>query len=281
MKNFRNKINPLWDFSQNGYIWKIFFADKDILCGETRDINSKKNYIFSININTGIPYLKNFEFEHGNFWNTIQDAGDSIMIIGKYTEPGIPDIREIILIDAAEGKTLWENKDLSYFFMNNGSIYGYEYKNDIIIYYKLCIKTGEIIKVFSEPENRYVTDLKYETEKLKDKKNNYLFPVSFNTISENHSEKITAKIYNKHISGKHPEYIHADDYFICNSYTQPQNADTGYQNKIFIFNSHTGNKLYEDTLNQYTKYYIQDNFFLRNYQLYYFKEKTNIISIRL
>lgn len=203
MKNFRNKINPLWDFSQNGYIWKIFFADKDILCGETRDINSKKNYIFSINTNTGIPYLKNFEFEHGNFWNTIQDAGDSIMIIGKYTEPGIPDIREIILIDATEGKTLWENKDLSYFFMNNGSIYGYEYKNDIIIYYKLCIKTGEIIKVFSEPENRYVTDLKYETEKLEVKK--IIIYFLFHSIQ--FQKTIQKKLKQKFIISTYPENI--------------------------------------------------------------------------
>jgi len=83
MKLFGTKYRINWKYSQKGNLWKIVFAGKNIILGETRNPDVHEVFYFAIDFTNGKPLMKNFEFEKNNFWVTLEDAADSCFFLSN------------------------------------------------------------------------------------------------------------------------------------------------------------------------------------------------------
>jgi hypothetical protein len=54
-----------------------------------------------------------------------------------------------------------------------------------------------------------------------------------------------------------------------------------YTNRFCVYNIFNGEKLYEDIMNKSSSYNVPDNFFVKDDNLYYLKEKKELIAINL
>jgi hypothetical protein len=281
----KNIIKPAWKFSQKGNLWRIFVTGSKILIGETRDLQEKKVYFFSIDINNGRTNLNNYLFENGNYWVSIEGYNSEQIFLHRFENPNLPDHKCIIAIDNISGKVLWENKELIYLFNTDDEIYAYKEKFESIEYFLINGKDGTIIKQIPVSEHEDVIKIK---DKVTDRlylDNNYTLIYNKDDVPENISEIIEKETGNKDIPGS-IEYIIEESYLIFSYYSRKEikhGKPDGYlfNNYLNIFEIPTNKKHYEDILNQDSKYNVPDCFFINGKYLFYLKNKKEIFAIKL
>ena len=282
----KNNLKPLWAFSQKGNLWRFFFAGSNTIIGETRDIDSKLVYFFSLDSKTGKPYIKNHRFENENYWLSIEGLNDKYFFLHSFERPDLPQHKSIIALDNFTGETLWENNEYLYLFCTNDSLYAYKEKFEEKEIVELDIVTGEIVKTFEQEEHDKIYDLRYKTyDESAYEKYNYPKPYNIENIPDALNQ-IFNKEFNKTDTSKKLEYISKDDYLMFNYYLEKA-ADIkstnkkSYENRFCIYKTSNAEKIYQDTLNKNSLYNVPDNFFLKDDNLYYLKEKKELIAINL
>lgn len=280
-----NIIKPAWKFSQNGNLWRIFVTGSKILIGETRDLQEKKVYFFSIDINNGRTNFNNYLFEDGNYWVSIEGYNSEQIFLHRFENPNLPDHKCIIAIDNISGKVLWENKELIYLFNTEDEIYAYKEKFESIEYFLINGKDGTINKQIPASEHEDVFKIK---DKVTDRlylDNNYTLIYNKDDVPENISVIIEKETGNKDILGS-IEYIIEANYLIFSYYSRKEiehgkpDGDL-FNNYLKIYEIPTIKKHYEDILNQDSKYNVPDCFFINGKYLLYLKNKKEIVAIKL
>ena len=271
MKNLeKGVLSPLWSFSQKGNIWKLLFAGNDILTGETRDIDDKRVYFFSIDIKTGKSLLKNYVFENEKYWIASENAGGRFLFLHRFQSPNLPMHKGIIAIDVQTGEKIWENSELEYIFHTDDGVYAIKQLFESTEIFLLNINTGVIIKKFSQDENKDVYSLREITSQ------DY-FDKSFKYPEVIQNDIINEEISTVEIMGA-PEAVIYKDKIIFNYYKRLEDY---LENKIYIFDINSKKKLYEDILNRQAFYNVPDSFFLKDEYLFYIKEKNQIVTFKL
>lgn len=279
-----NKLKPSWVFNQNGNLWKFIFGGNDFIAGETRDLEKKLLYLFSLSIKDGRRHMSNFTFEEGNYWISIEGATSKILYLNRFEKPEIPYHKNIIALDILTGKKLWENEDYQYFFSTEEKLFGIKQKFDKTEISEINIFDGKTISVFSENEYPELLNLKRKSdEDLYNEQ--YDYPRSLTKFPP---DKNILNLINHEINGSEgdTEYLIKNDYLIFNYYkkTGTDNKDiirNYYQNIFCIFDISKGKKIYSDILNKQSGYNVPDNFFCRNNFIYYLREKKDIVALKL
>ena len=282
----KNKIKPLWTFSQKGNLWRFFFAGSNIIIGETRDIESKIVYFFSLDVNTGKAFIKNFRFEKEDYWISIEGLNERLFFLHRFERPDLPHHKGIIALDNFSGEKLWENNEYLYLFCTNDSLYAYREKFEGKEIVELNINTGELMKTFEQEEHDKIYNLRDKTlEESTYEKYNYPKPFNIENIPDALNKIFNIELNKTDTAGK-LEYISKDDYLIFNYYLNKaadmKSTDKkSYENRFCIYKTNGAEKIYKDTLNESSAYNVPDNFFIKDDNLYYLKEKKELIAINL
>ena len=282
----KNKLIPLWTFSQKGNLWRFFFAGSNTIVGETRDIESKIVYFFSLNTNTGKSYIRNHRIDSENYWISIEGLNDKYFFLHGFERPDLPLHKGIIALDNFTGETLWENNEYLYLFCTNDSLYAFKEKFEGKEIVELDIKTGELIKTFDREEHDKIFDLRYKTsnESANEK---YNYPKLYNVENTpNTLNQIFKKELNKTDTSGKLEYISKDGYLMFNYYLEKTAGmkspnKKSFENRFCIYKTSNAEKIYQDILNKNSAYNVPDNFFMKDDNLYYLKEKKELIAINL
>ena len=86
----KNALKPSWVFSQNGNLWKFIFGGNDFIAGETRDLEKRLLYLFSVRITDGKKFMSDFLFENGNYWISVEGATSKILYLNRFEKPELP-----------------------------------------------------------------------------------------------------------------------------------------------------------------------------------------------
>jgi len=183
----KNKLQPDWKFSQKGNLWKFVFAGGKIIAGETRDTENKLLYLFTLDTETGECFLKNFLFEDGNYWLSIEGANDRYVFLNRYQNPELPYHKNIIALDIKSGNKIWENEECQYYFSTKDEIYGYRSKFESFEYFRINLSDGSSSPVPDEKVSE-IMHLKQKTDE--DSFNEYydypkphsIYPADENTL---------------------------------------------------------------------------------------------------
>ena len=280
-----NTLNPLWKFSQKGNLWRFFFAGKNMIVGETRDNEAKVVYFFSLDVSKGKTFLKNHRLKNEDYWISIEGLNKKICFLHRFEKPDLPQHKSIIALDIFSGKKLWENNEYLYFFNTDQSLYAYKEKFESKEIVELNVNNGMVLNTFDENEHDEIYKIRNDSysEQSSEK---YNYPIPF---SKEETPEDIPKIFKKEITlanseGK-IEYIIKDDYLMFNYYEKislPNGVSKKtYKNKFCIYNIFNGEKLYKDIMNRTSSYNVPDNFFVKDDNLYYLREKKELIAINL
>lgn len=280
----KNKIKPEWVFNQHGNLWKFIFGGKDIIAGETRDIENKKLYLFSLQIENGKKMLSNFLFEDGNYWISTEGANSEVLYLNRFEKPELPYHKNIIALDIKTGEKLWENEEYQYFFSTENKLFGMKQKFESTEISEIDTISGKTIKVFSENEYPALLDLKRRSDDdLYNEYNDY--PVSINKYPpENNIHEIILSETGE--TDGDTEYLIKDNFLLFNYYKEakPDLKDITrkfYTNVFCIFEIDSRKKIYQDVLNRISSYNVPDNFFSRDNHIFYLREKKDIVAIKI
>jgi len=280
----KNKLKPGWIFSQNGNLWRFIFGGENLIVGETRDLTKRVVYFFVIDISSGKTYLKNFLFEDGNYWISIEGATSEIVFLHRYDKPELPYHKNIIALDINTGEKLWENEKYLYLFNTTENLYGIKQNFESYEIVELNLKDGSVKSVIPPEEHSGIYEIRNSVEDLQHEFSDY--PVKYESVKD---ENISSIILNetKNIEYKGEiEYLLKENYLIFNYYV-PAGIDLKdlnrkyYENRLRIFDINTGEILYSDILNAKSTYNVPDNFFTKNNYLFYLREKKEIVFIEL
>lgn len=280
----KNKIKPAWIFNQKGNLWKFIFGGNDFIVGETRDIDKKLLYLFTIDINSGKKLLTDFLFEEGNYWVSIEGASPKIIYLNRFENPELPYHKNIIAIDIFNGNKIWENEEYQFFFSTEDNIFGIKQKFDKPEIVEINNLNGSVLKVFKEDEYVSLLDLKRKSDKDLYSEF-YDYPKSINQFPvDNHLKEILQK--ETVDSNGDIEYIIKNDNLFFNYYRY-SSTDTKdisrkyYKNTFCVFNTKTGEKIYQDTLNEKSGFNVPDNFFSKDKHVYYLREKKDLVALKI
>lgn len=282
----RNRIKPLWKFSQKGNLWKFIFAGNKYITGETRDITDKTLYLFSIRISDGSKMLTDFKFDNGNYWITVEAANEKSIFLSRFENPELPYPKDIISLDIETGESMWENSDYIFYFCTENILYGYKRKFETVEYAELDPVTGMVRRIIPENENPSISELKTKSDEdlysefYDYPKSNSLYPAVPAC-----AELIESEINGKDINGD-IEYIIKKGKIIFNYYikTAPELNDitrTFWKNIFCIYDIEKKKKIFEETLTERSSYNVPDNFFSRGDYLFYLVGKKELKAIFL
>lgn len=286
MKIFGNKngLSPDWKYSQKGNLWKFIFAGKNKIAGETRDIENKKLYLFTLDVSSGKPFLKNYLFEDGNYWISIEGANDNTLYISRFQSPELPYPKNVIAIDIKSGNKLWENNEHVFHFCTDEKTYGLSGKSGKVEYCELNNADGTA-RQLSDGEKAEIAGLKERSDHdLFTEYYNYPKPHSAYPADDNCSGIFKLETGKGTVEGD-IEYIIRKNLLMFNYYLESGIASASgrkiYKNIFCIYDSRSGEKLFEDILNENSNYNVPDNFFVRDDRIYYLKGNSELLSINL
>jgi len=280
----KNKLKPGWIFSQNGNLWRFIFGGDNLIVGETRDLNKRIVYFFVIDISSGKTLLKNFLFEDGNYWISIEGATSELVFLHRYDKPELPYHKNIIALDIKTGNKLWENEKYLYLFNTKENLYGIKQNFESYEIVELNLKEGNVKSVIPTEEHSGIYEIRNSAEDLQHEFSDYPVKYESGTV-QNISNIITNETKNIEYKGE-IEYLVKENFLIFNYYV-PAGIDLKdlnkkyYENRFRIFDINTGEILYSDILNAKSTYNVPDNFFTKNNNLFYLREKKEIIFIEL
>jgi hypothetical protein len=289
LKKNKKKLKPIWKFSQRGNLWRFFFADKNIIVGETRDIKSKNVYFFSLDVKSGKTFLKNYQLENEDYWISIEGLNENVFFLHRFVKPDLPQHKSIIAVDIFSGKKLWENNEYIYLFNTNNNLYAYKEKFETNEIVEININNGKLLKTFTKGEHKEIYKLKNESlSKSTYERFNYPVPYVKEETPENLIKIFEKEITDFNAKGK-IEYIIKGNYLMFNYYLensilnndQSRGMIINFVNKFCIYDINDNNKIYKDTLNKNSSYNVPDNFFVKDDHLYYLKEKIELIALNL
>lgn len=276
----------IWKFSQNGYIWRIVNADKNLIAGETRDLDKKHMFLFVLDISNGKPVLKNYKFEEKDYWITIEYADFNRIYMHRYENPELPYNSGIIAFDIKEKKSIWENKEYQFYFADKGILYASKQFFEEIKTYKLNPDNGEIIQELTYEESLILHELKYSNKsEIKNEIENY--PSFYQKTDTNNEigKFIEDEIYSKNIKGN-VEFLIKDNYLIFNYYQYKKSNNLNkYQqileNTICLIDLQRERILHREIINSKSNHNVPDSFYIKDNVLIYLVERKEIKGIIL
>lgn len=281
----KHKIKSYFRFRQNGNIWRLFFNNSGIVAGETRDIITKQAYIFTYDIINKKECLKNFQLEE-KWWFAIDALTDKTIIVSAFQKPEMPEHRGFKVLDIKSGKTVWENEQYEFFFADNEHIFVIKQLFESRNILKLNMADGSLMEEYKGDDINTAILLKNENDlkiyeglintEILDFSDN-IFTARFPGVVDNLKKlKLHGEV----------EYIDTDEYLILNHHcskgiNMKDINEALLTNTIEIYNGRTNEIEFTDILNNETSSYVPDSFFIRNGFLFYIKEKSELICIKL
>ena len=280
----KNNLKPEWIFNQKGNLWKFIFGGNNFIAGETRDIENKILYFFSISIKDGKRHMSDFLFEEGNYWVSVEGASSRILYLNRFEKPELPYHKNIIALDILTGRKLWENDEYQYFFSTEDKLFGIKQKFQSTEISEIDIRNGKTDKIFLDDEYPALLDLKRKSDHdLYNEYNDY--PRSFNQFPPDSYLKDIIKSEIRNCEGG-TEYLIKGNNLLFNYYKESNLnikdiSRKYYTNTFCIFDITSGKKIYNDILNLQSGYNVPDNFFSRNEFIYYLREKKDLVALKL
>ncbi len=271
------KITKLYSYKSPGQIWRILISDYDKLILEIRDTNTKEVFYNGFNLETGEKYFSDLQLEE-KFWLGIEAVYKGIIFFHKFPKPDLPQHKQIIAYDIASEKILWTNIDLSFLFIHNDLVYGFQQGFEERFFYALDSLNGEIVKEFGS-DFRTINTLRNQAELEKDW-SAYIYPKVFSDDEKDAriGEAIKAQTKSLVIEGE-VEYNLYQDLALFNFHSKT--AEGSYVNKFSAVDLKCGKNILSEVLNANASVLFTDSFFLYKNFLFLLREKNEVIVYQL
>jgi hypothetical protein len=271
-----SKIQKLFSFNQGRNIWRIILTDLDQIVVEERDVQKKEVYFSCIDRVSGKFFWKDKTFLDEKFWIGIEGTISKYLILHQFEKPDMPNHKKIINVDLNSGEVLWVNDDLTFYNLDENYIYGYIPQFEKNEFFRLSIEDGDIIsELGSEEEARPILNSIKEKDYSK-----YWFTETLNNPDEDEKIKnLISRFLSNNLYLSFSEFIDRSNYLIFNVYDKIE--PRSLINRLIVFDKIDEKPILTETLNQSTPAPIPDSFFMYDDDLYFIKDKMELVAYRL
>lgn len=271
-----SRIQKLFSFNQGRNIWRIILTDLNQIVIEERDIQNKEVFFSCINRITGEFYWKDKSFLNEKFWIGIEATKSRYLVLHQFEKPDMPNHKKIINVDLITGEILWVNDDLTYYDMDEDFIYGFAPKFEDKEFYQLSIEDGTIKNnLGNEEQSKPVLNSISEKDYSR-----YTFTEMMSeSTSSNEVKELATKIIGENFYFNFCEYIDKGNILIFNYYDKI--APQSLINRLVIYDKSEEKPILIETLNSSTPAPLPDSFFMYDDDLYFVKDKIELVAYRL
>jgi hypothetical protein len=275
-----HKLSPVWKYSPSGKIWKILFADSELLLGEARDMEAKRASFFCIDSATGNALWSELRFSEP-WWVGIDGVHRDLVFFHEFAKPDLPEHKCIRAVDLRSGRILWSNEEASFFFAYADFVYAERKMFEKRVALKLSLATGETLEEIDDP------DALLALRRLSLQESAVSEDVLYPELVDNVEGLSKIGLLRSHIGTvdwRSLESIETSTHVVASfhSVSKPSLTESPlFSNQLFILEKASAKKVFADTLNAETKAIVPDSFFMRNQTVYYVKEYSSLVAVKL
>ncbi len=270
------KITKHFSLKSQKQIWRIIISDTDKLIFETRDTNTKETFYCCHNVTTQENIFSDIQLDE-KYYLGIEAVYKDIIFFHKFPKPDLPGHKQIIAFDIASQKILWTNVDLSFFFIDDNLVYGFQQGFEERYFFALDYLSGELVKEFGD-DYKTINALRNKAENEKDW-SNYLYPQIFKHGSnEKIDHAINSQINKLDIAGN-VEYNVYNYLLLFNFHSKVFEGNMA--NKFIAFDLKTDKILLTEVLNANTTALFTDSFFVYKNLLFLLREKNEVLIYKI
>jgi hypothetical protein len=276
----RNQLSPIWKFTPSGKIWKVLFADSALLLGEARDVDTKRASFFCIDSETGIALWNQLRFAEP-WWVGIDGVHRGVVFFHEFAKPDLPEHKSICAVDLRSGEILWTNSDATFFFAYGDFVFAERKMFEKRVALKLSFTTGEMIEEIDDPDT--LMSLRRLSAQESGESNDVLYP----EVLAEHEERSRLSLLSPYIDSdrwRSLESIETTTHVVASFHSVSNIASVEspvFSNQLLILEKANARKVFADTLNAETKAIVPDSFFIRNRTVFYVKEYSSLVAVKL
>jgi|YNPMSStandDraft_1061717.scaffolds.fasta_scaffold12483_4 hypothetical protein len=271
-----SKIQKLFSFNQGRNIWRIILTDLDQIVIEERDIQKKEVYFSCIDRLTGKFFWKNKTFLNEKFWIGIEATISKYLILHLFEKPDMPNHKKIINVDLTTGEILWVNDDLTFYDLDENYVYGYISQYEKNEFFKISIEDGEVVCNLGNDE-----EAKSFLNSIKEKDySRYWFTQTLkNSLNDEKLSTVFKQFLSNSFYSEFCEFIDRSSFLVFNVYDKVE--PKSLINRLIVFDKIEEKPVLIETLNQSTPAPVPDSFFMYDDDLYFIKNKMELVAYRL
>ncbi|MCU0447829.1 MAG: DUF4905 domain-containing protein [Microscillaceae bacterium] len=264
-----NSIHQVLAFRAEGNIWKIHYdAVCQVLVLEIRMSEVFQTQFTAIQLPDCEVLWQDFHLAEP-WWTGISAVQDGLIYFHFFPDSQKPQSREILAIDLFTRQPCWHSPEHQFYQLDNQGLIAGKWQENEWIYELLDKKNGQVL---SSP---YI----HKTEENFEKKQpNFILPqhyraetAYFKTIEQFFREGLQIEIK------KSVDYLEIADYIII-SYFLQKNEE--FQNNLLILDTNA-QILLHTIVNQYTEGIASESFLWINHQLFFIKDKSELMAFQL
>ena len=284
-KILSKKLQPAWEFTTKGTLWRMLVSEGNHIIGEDRDAEKKSVSFFCLNGETGNVLWRNVQF-HEKWWITIEAIHQDVVFFHEYASPDLPAHKKIYALEIATGKLLWYNEELSFAFAHNESVFASKDTEEQRIFLELDLRTGAVL---GEKDAQYMNVLR-ETITPREEQVEFPQPFDFsingNAELKQHIEKAVSKAKNI----QHIEFLEKSlqkdggqvGKLVVGWYDNVSaKLDQPMLNQELVVIDESSNIIYRDLMNSEVTIAVPDTFFGKGNFVYYIKNKKTLVALRI
>jgi hypothetical protein len=139
----RRRLEPSWEYTTEGIIWRLHPARGGMLVGEERNIESKTASFFCVDHSGTLWKGKNFGEQ---WWTGIETVHRGVLFLYGFATPDLPGRKGITAVDCATGDILWKNGDLTFIAAAGDKIYSSQEALDGPVVGEIDHRTGTQVR---------------------------------------------------------------------------------------------------------------------------------------
>lgn len=276
------KLAAEWSYRAHGRVWRILFSGSGRIVGESRDQEQKRTSFFCLDERSGSVVWQDITVNEP-WWVGIEGVHRDVVLLHEFANPSMPEHKGLRALDLEQGKELWHNSELTFWFAYRQNIYAYRTQFEKRVGYKLSLHSGQVEEEFGDALNELNTlrQLALSEEPTDDVQ----FP---EILSLEALEPQIEAIVNKETKGAdiqgEIEFIQRKPFLLMSYYTRSRSSGMEspvLESRFSVFNTDSSSKLYSDILAADAKAPVPDSFLIKGSLVYFIKNHHTLTALRL
>jgi hypothetical protein len=262
-------IHQIFALKFAGNIWKIHYDEvSQVMVLEIRNADIFQTTFTAIQLPDFQVLWQDFNLQEP-WWAGVSAVSGGMMYVHFFPDSQKPESREILAIDVYSRQSCWHSPIHQFYRLDNQGLIAGKWQANEWIYELLDKKNGQLIQTNLIPKNE---------ENLVNKAESIVLPhhyreqtAYFNTIKQFFKEGLNIEIAHS------VDYLEIHDYILI-AYFLQKNEE--FQNNLLILDTNA-QILLHIIINQKSEGVASENFLLINHQLFFIKDKNELIAYQL
>ncbi|MGH2569096.1 MAG: DUF4905 domain-containing protein, partial [Bacteroidota bacterium] len=217
------------------------------------------------------------------WWVGIEAVYNDVVLLHEFSNPSLPEHKGVIALDLEEGKELWRNDQLTFWFAYHNSVYGYKTQFEKRVGFKLSLHSGHVEEEFGDApvELNALRKLAQDEQQSDD----FLFPEIMDRAS---LDQMVAAMVEKETKGEsmvgNIEYVRQDPYLLMNFFAPGRSSTPetpALENHFSVIDLVRQRNIYSEVLATDAKAPTPDSFFLKGSFVYFIKDQRTLTALQL